>query len=52
MVLTLLRDTNVGRMVALAPLEDEWEGLEEIALWSEETEGQDEGREKDGTRPP
>ena len=52
MVLALLWDIKVGRMVALAPLEDEWEGLEEIALWSEETEGQDEEREKGGTCQP
>ena len=41
-VLQFLRDTKVGRTVALPPKEEEgeWEGLEEIELCAEEDEGQ------------
>ena len=35
-VLIFLRDTRVGKTVALAPPgEEEWDGLEEIELWPE-----------------
>ena len=51
-VLAFLRGTKVWRMVILAPLEKEWQGLEEIVLWSEEAESQDENEEEGGSDPP
>ena len=42
-VLNFLRGTKVGKMVTLAPPEEEgeWEGLGEIELWPKEAEGRD-----------
>ena len=51
-VLAFLRGTKAWRMVILAPLEKEWQGLEEIVLWSEEAESQDENEEEGGSGPP
>ena len=51
-VLTFLRDTEVGRVVILAPLGEKWEGLKEIELWPVEVEGQDEEGGEDGSGHP
>lgn len=50
-VLTFLRETKVGRVVALTPQEEEGEGLEEIGMWLEEEVGQARG-EEGGPGPP
>ena len=51
-VLTFLWSTRVGRMVTLAPPEEEWEELEGIVLQPGGEEGQDSGGEEDGPGPP
>ena len=52
-VLAFLRETKVGRIVALAPPEEEESGeLEEVVLRPGEEEGQDEEEEEGGPGPP
>ena len=50
-VLTFLRDIEVGRVVTLAPREEEWEVLEGIELWPEEVEGRAENGDERGPGP-
>ena len=50
--LTFLRETKVWKMVTLAPPEEEWEDLREIALRPEWEEGQNEGEGEGRLGPP